>query len=169
LRVGLDSLGSGRITPREENDVSVWSSIPGFAKVIIFLQTLIILFMSFWIYQEYLNNSYLQSYVNGYLQGGLLTAIILISIGSFTIIAFALYAKLRSTRKELEGMHSTETVGPDGRQRGQSLDTRTEQHLIEMIRKTTPIMNSGSRTGGQMPTLRRVDSQSKTEEQGSSQ
>jgi hypothetical protein len=125
--------------------------------------------MSLWIYEEYLNNQYLQIYVNGLLQRGFLTAVILISIGTFTIVATALYAKLRSARRELEGMLSTEKAGPDGRRPGQALDTRTEQHLIEMIRKTTPIMNSGSGTGGQMPTLRRVDSQSRPEEQGSSQ
>jgi hypothetical protein len=126
------------------------------------------MFMSFWIYEEYLNNQYLQIYVNGFLQGGFLTAVILISIGAFTIVAMALYAKLRGARKELEGMRSTEKVGPDGRRRGQSLDTRTEQHLIEMIRKTQPIMDSGSGSDGGMPVLRRVDSQSSSEEQGSS-
>ncbi len=97
-----------------------------------------------------------------------MTAVILISIGAFTIVAMALYAKLRRARKELEGMLSTEKAGPDGRRRGQALDTRTEQHLIEMIRKTTPIMNSGSGTAGPLPTLRRLDSESGREEQGSS-
>jgi hypothetical protein len=126
------------------------------------------MFMSFWIYEEYLNNQYLQIYVNGFLQGGFLTAVILISIGAFTFVAMALYAKLRGARKALEGMLSTEKVGPDGRRRGQSLDTRTEQHLIEMIRKTQPIMNSGSGSDGGMPVLRRVDPQSSPEEQGSS-
>jgi hypothetical protein len=126
------------------------------------------MFMSFWIYEEYLNNQYLQIYVNGFLQGGFLTAVILISIGAFTFVAMALYAKLRGARKELEGMRSTEKVGPDGRRRGQALDTRTEQHLIEMIRKTQPIMDSGSGSAGGMPVLRRVDSQSSPEEQESS-
>jgi len=163
LRVGLDLLGSGWNTSREEYDVSVWKSIPGFAKILILLQTLIILFMSFWIQQEYVNNSYLQAYVSGYLQGGASTTISLISIGGFTTVAMALYAKLRSTRKELAGILSTESTGPDGRGHGTHLDTRAEQHLIEMIRKTTPIMNSGPRTTGRMPTLRRADSQSSQE------
>jgi hypothetical protein len=167
LRVGLDSSGSGKITNREEYDVSVWKSIPGFAKVLIILQTLVILFMSFWIYQEYLYNSYLQTYVSGYFQGGLFTAIVVVSIGFFTIVALALYAKLRSTRKELDGILSSGTVGPAGSQLGQPVDPRAEQHLIEMIRKTQPIMNSGSGTGGGMPVLRRVDSQSRQEEQES--
>ena len=66
------------------------------------VQTIIILFLSFWIYQEYLNNPYLQSYVDGNLQGTALTAIIMISIALFTILAILLYSKLRSYRRELD-------------------------------------------------------------------
>ena len=168
MRVSLGFSGSGRITSREENDISVWKSIPRFAKLIILLQAIVILFLSFWIYQEYLNNTYLQRYVNGYFQGDFLTAIILMSIAAFTIVAVILFFKLRSTRRELAGLLSKGKVGRDNGGRGQLLDTRTEQHLIEMIRKTTPIMNSGS-AAGEMPILRRTDSQSRPEEQGSSQ
>jgi len=38
-----------------------------------------------------------------------------------------------------EGILSREAVGPDASRLGQPVDTRAEQHLIEMIRKTTPI------------------------------
>src|SRR5467141_3871555 len=155
------------ITSREENDVSDGKSIPGFAKTLLLVQTLIILFMSFWIYQEYQNNTYLQAYVNGNLQAGSFTTLVFISIGLFTIVAIGLFLKLRSTRKELEGVLSTGTIGRDGTRRGQAGDARAEEHLIEMIRKTTPIMNSG--TGGPMPMLRRRDPQFSREEQGSSQ
>jgi len=164
LRVSLHLSGSGRITSLEEYDVSLWKSIPGFAKIIILLQTVVILFLSFWIYQEYLNNSYLQAYLTGNLQGISFTGIVLISIGLFTIVAIALYARLRSTRKELEGITSSETFRTGGRGRGQPVDTRTEQHLIEMIRKTMPIMDSRPKTDGPMPTLSRKDSQSRPEE-----
>jgi len=142
-------------------------SVPGFAKILLLVQTLIILFMSFWIYQEYQNNTYLQAYVNGNLQAGSFTTLVFISIGLFTIVAIGLFLKLRSTRKELEGVLSTGTIGSGGTRRGQAGDARAEEHLIEMIRKTTPIMNSG--TGGPMPMLRRRDSQYSREEQGSSQ
>jgi len=154
------------ITRREENDVSDGKSIPGFAKTLLFVQTVIILFMSFWIYQEYQNNPYLQSYVNGNLQAGSFTTIVFISISMCTIIAIGLFLKLRSTRRELEGVLSAGTIGRGGTRRGQAGDARAEEHLIEMIRKTTPIMNSG--TGGPMPMLRRRDSQYSREEQGSS-
>ncbi|TMI53736.1 hypothetical protein E6H18_11535 [Candidatus Bathyarchaeota archaeon] len=93
--------------------------------------------MSFWIYQEYLNNSYLQTYVGGFFQGGFFTTIILVAIGLFTIIALGLFAKLRSTRKELEGIISTDTFQSNGRGRGQPVDTRTEQHLIEKSKGPT--------------------------------
>src|SRR5712691_2349191 len=97
------------IMRREENDVSDGKSIPGFAKTLLFVQTVIILFMSFWIYQEYQNNVYLQSYVNGNLQAGSFTTLVFISIGLFTIVAIGLFLKLRSTRNELEGGLSTGT------------------------------------------------------------
>ena len=122
--------------------------------------------MSFWIYQEYVNNVYLQSYVNFNLQGASFTAIVLISIGLFTIVAVALYAKLRSTRKELEGILSSEKGGTDGGRIDGPVDAGAQQHILEMIQKTTPIMNSG--TDGPMPTLRRVDPRYRPEDQGSS-
>ncbi len=149
----------------EEHEVSVRKSLPGSAKIVMFLQTLVILFLSFWLYEEYQYNSYFQLYVNGFLQGSAFAAIVLISIVAFIGVAIVLYLNLRSTRKELEGLLSTKQVGLDGSGRGQALDARTEQHLIEMIRKTTPIMNSGATSGG-MPVLRRSQS---TEEERSSQ
>src|SRR5207249_11810330 len=88
-----------KITSREEHDSSVWKSIPGFAKILLFLQTLIILSLSFWIYQEYLNNSFLQTYVNNYLQAGSLTAITLIVPVLSTFIVMAIYPNLLITRK----------------------------------------------------------------------
>ena len=120
------------------------------------LQTLVVLVLSYWVVEEYLNNFYFEAYVNSFLQGTLFSAIVLFSIAVFSIIAIVLYMKLRRTRKELQGLLSTEKVGSGGS--GQLLDNRTEQHLIEMIRKTQPIMNSGSASAG-MPVLRRSQSQ----------
>lgn len=159
----MDS-GTGKTTNKELYEGSVWKRVPGFAKILILVQTVIIVFMGFWIYEEYLNNVYLQGYVNGFFQGDALTAIILISIGSFATVAIALYARLRRTRKLLEAIISKETVGPYGGRLGEPLDTWTEQHLIEMIRKTAPIQNSRPSTSGQMPTLKHKGSQDSTEE-----
>jgi hypothetical protein len=132
-------------------------------KILVFLQTLIIFSLSFWIYEEYLNNQYLQKYVNGSLKGSL-SAIILSSIGIFAIVALALFAKLRSARRELGGILSKNLVS-ETRDTGQ-LDPHVEQHLIEMIRGTQPIMDSGSTTG-LMPVLRRRDAPY-SDERGSS-
>ena len=132
-------------------------SIPGFAKIVMLLQTAIIVFLLIWVVEEYSNNLYFQAYVSSFLQGSAFTAIVLISIVAFTVIAIALYWKLRRTRKELEGLLSTGRVGSSGNGRGQVLDSRTEQHLIEMIRKTQPIMNSGA-ASSRMPVLRRSQS-----------
>jgi hypothetical protein len=125
-------------------------------KILVLVQSLANLFMGFWIYQEYLNNPYLQSYVNSFFRGGSLGAIIIALTGLSAIVVVGLYVKLRGARKRLYGMRSTGTGGSDRGRRGGSLDERTEQHLIQMIRKTQPIINSG--TSDEMPTLRRRDS-----------
>jgi len=145
---------------RADNDASVWN-IPRFVKILILVQSLANLFMGFWIYQEYLNNPFLQSYVNSYFRGIFLAAIILALTGLSTIVVAGLYARLRGARKKLFGVRSRETGGFDRGRRGGSLDERTEQHLIEMIRKTQPIIYSGTSDG--IATLRRIDSQSPEE------
>jgi hypothetical protein len=165
LKVSRDSSGIGAGTRSMEDNGSVLKTIPGFAKIIMLLQTFVILFLLFWLWEEYSNNLYFQAYVNSFVQGAAFVAIVVISIIAFTLIAIALYLKLRRTRKELEGLLSTDTVASGRSGRGQALDNRTEQHLIEMIRQTQPIMNSGAPSGG-MPVLRRTRS---PEEERSSQ
>ncbi|TMI14098.1 hypothetical protein E6H35_05005, partial [Candidatus Bathyarchaeota archaeon] len=49
-------------------DFSAGRTVPGFAKAIMFLQMLVILLLSSWIVEEYLNNIYLQAYVNDVVQ-----------------------------------------------------------------------------------------------------
>ena len=154
------------ITSSEKNDGSSWKTIPGFAKTLLLMQTVFIVFMAFWIYEEYQNNAYLQAYVNGNLNGISYSLIVLISVALFSIVALALYLNLRRTRRELEGVLSKDRIGPDGTRVGQT-DAGEEEHLIEMIRKNAPVMRSG--TGGVMPVLRRKDTRYSQEEQGSSQ
>jgi hypothetical protein len=72
----------------------------GFAKGIMLFQTLIILFLSSWIYEEYLNNIYLQAYVSDTFQAyGLLIAALVI-VGSLGM-AFGLLKVLKSTHKQI--------------------------------------------------------------------
>ncbi len=117
------------------------------------IQTFVIGFMAFWMYQEYLNNLYLQAYVNSSLQGYGLFAVALGSVGAFTSVAVGLYARLRHTRRVLE--HSL-TVQDGKTENGRSsslLEPHVEKHLIEMIRKTTPATSSAST----MPVLKREE------------
>ena len=88
-----------------------WKRIPWFAKIIILVETVMILFLSFWIYQEYVNNRYLRTYVDTSLQAEALAAKILVSIGLF-IIAIVLFEKWRSYRNELNVILSRETFRP---------------------------------------------------------
>jgi hypothetical protein len=153
------------VTNSENFLAYIWKSTPRPVKILVLVQTLIILSLSFWIYEEYLNNQYLQRYVNGSFESSL-SAIILVSIGAFAIVALVLFAKLRGARRELGGIRSRK-LGSEGREAGQ-LDPQVEQHLIEMIRRTQPIFDPGTTTGGLMPVLRRRDSPSSLEEQESS-
>ncbi len=54
-----------------------WSSVPGFAKILLIVQGIVIVGLSSWIYNEYVNNQYLQLYLFGLFDGkGSLFAII---------------------------------------------------------------------------------------------
>ena len=54
-----------------------WSSVPGFVKILLVVQAVVIVGLSGWIYNEYINNRYLQLYLFGLFEGkGSLFAII---------------------------------------------------------------------------------------------
>ena len=48
---------------------SSWSSIPGFAKILLVIQAIAIAVLSGWIYNEYVNNQYLQVYLFSLFEG----------------------------------------------------------------------------------------------------
>ena len=117
------------------------------------VQTAIIFFLSFWIYQEYQRNVYLQAYVASLLGGDF----ILLAAGSsafFSSLVAALYLRLHRTSRELHEVLSMEAPALTGSSAG-FLDRRTEEHLIELIRKKNQAENIG--TTGNTPALRRVD------------
>ena len=142
-----------------ENDhILVSGSLPGYAKAIMVSQTFVILFLSFWIYQEFQNNQYLQSYVNTSLQGTGFIALALTTITGFSVVAAVMFSKLRRANRELEEVLSDETVRQAVTRPSGFLDQRTEQHLVELIRRSDP-----SRTeSGSMPVLRRLDPDEET-------
>lgn len=118
------------------------------------VQAFVIAYFAFWTYEEYVNNAYFQSYVNASLQGSSFAIIAISSVGIFTAIASGLYMKLRRTRRELEGLVSTETPSASSVSSGSVLAPHVEQHLIDMIRKSAPPDSSNSAA---MPSLRRED------------
>ena len=87
-------------------------SVPRFAKIVIPLLTILNLLLLVWIYEEYLNNRFLQIYVNDSLQTGGFAAVELISIGFLAIASMALFTKLVGYRRELDRILATGTFRP---------------------------------------------------------
>ncbi len=114
-------------------------SIPGFAKFIILAQTVLILYFSYWAVSEYNNNYYFQAYLNSQFQGGATSALILGTVGVFSLASLVLFVKLHKTRKELGEVITIEasgqTIAEHAKKHLGMLDDATEKHLIEMIRR----------------------------------
>lgn len=127
--------------------------IPGLVKVLLAVQSFVIAYLGFWIYETYLNDLYFQSYVDSSLQGSGFTIIALSSVGIFSAIAVGLYLKLRGTHRELERLISIEPSASEEQGSKPILEPHVEQHLIEMIRKSTPSETSGATST--IPTLKR--------------
>ena len=84
----------------QSTDFGQGKSVPGFAKIIMLLQMLVIVFLSSWIYEEYLNNIYLQSYVNDVIQayGSLIAILVIVSTLG---LAVGLLKVLKSTHRQI--------------------------------------------------------------------
>jgi len=103
---------SAKFTSHEYYDLSMLESVPRFAKIAIPLLTILNLLLLVWIYEEYLNNRFLQIYVNDSLQTGGFAAVELISIGFLAIASMVLFTKLLGYRRELDRILSTGTFRP---------------------------------------------------------
>ena len=108
--------------------------------------------------ENYQNDFYFQSYVNASLQGSGFTIVALSSVGIFSAVAMGLHMKLRQTHRELEHLILTEHTPPEEQSASTILQPHVEQHLIEMIRKSTPSDASGASSS--MPILKREESRS---------
>jgi len=131
--------------------------IPGPVKVLLIAQSFVIAYLGIWMYENYQNDFYFQAYVNASLQGSGFTIVALSSVGIFSAVAMGLYMKLRRTHKELEHLIMTEDSTPEEQGSSTILEPHVEQHLINMIRKTTPTDTTG--TSSSMPVLKREDNQ----------
>ncbi len=129
-------------------------------KVLLLLQSFVIAYLGFWMYENYQNDFYFQAYVNASLQGSGFTIVALSSVGIFSAVAMGLYMKLRRTHKELEHLILTEHSAPQEQGSNTILEPHVEQHLINMIRKSTSSETSGASSS--MPVLKRENSQSST-------
>ncbi len=129
-------------------------------KVLLLLQSFVIAYLGFWMYENYQNDFYFQAYVNASLQGSGFAIVALSSVGIFSAVAMGLYMKLRRTHKELEHLILTEHSAPQEHGSNTILEPHVEQHLINMIRKSTSSETSGASSS--MPVLKRENSQSST-------
>ncbi len=81
-------------------DFSAKKLMPGYAKIIMLLQSMMILFLSFWVVQEYMYNIYFQAYVNDTIQaeGSLIAILIFVSALG---VALGLFKVLKSTHHQI--------------------------------------------------------------------
>lgn len=140
-----------------DDRVEARPGVPGYAKFLIVVQSIVIVYFVFWSLEEYANNLYFQSYVNSTLQTSGFGLIALGSVGIFSAIAAGLYMKLRRTRLELHRLGTVEETHVEPNVSGSVLDTHVEQHLINMIRKSSDNTVSGS-----LPVLKREEPSGQT-------
>jgi hypothetical protein len=132
--------------------------VPSPVKILILVQSFVIAYLSLWMFENYQNDSYFQAYVNSSLQGSGFSIVALSSVGIFSAVAMGLYLKLRRTHQELEHLVLTEHLAPEEQGSKAILEPHVEQHLIEMIRKSTPA--EASSASSTIPVLKRETGQS---------
>lgn len=81
-------------------DLQVKRLVPAYAKIIMVLQALAIVFFSFWIVQEYANNIYFQAYVGDVIQadGSLIAILVFVSVLG---LALGLFKVLKVTHQQI--------------------------------------------------------------------
>ena len=105
-------------------------------------------------YETYQYDNYFRSYVDGYFQSSNLPIVALATVTIFSGIGGGLYARLRHTRLQLHHALSSEEEAAKNSVTGGVLAPHEEQHLLDMIRKTTP---TPTNTSGTLPVLKRED------------
>ncbi len=95
-------------------DFSAKRLMPGYAKIIMLLQSMVILFLSFWVLQEYTYNIYFQAYVNDMIQTNGSLIAILVFVSSLSL-ALGLFKVLKSTHTQIGALVKQPrgpTIGP---------------------------------------------------------
>jgi hypothetical protein len=119
----------------------------------VIVQSFVIAYFGFWMYENYQNDFYFQAYVNSSLQSSGFAIVALGSVGVFSAVASGLFMKLRQTRRELAHLAMTEAPTVENPGTGSVLSPHVEQHLIEMIRKST----TTDTASGSLPVLKREE------------
>ncbi len=104
-------------------------------------------------YENYQNDFYFQAYVNASLQGSGFAIVALSSVGIFSAVGMGLYLKLRRTHRELEHLILEEHSAPQEQGSNSTLEPHVQQHLIDMIRKST----RSDAVSGSLPVLKREE------------
>ena len=155
------------MTTDESSSSYIYKEIPLYAKTLIVVETLAIVFFTFWFYQEYTYNTFFQAWLNGYIQTNQLFLLTIFSGITFGAVAVGVALRSHHAKTNLAlATKSRETAPSLGTTRTGNLDLGTEQHLIDMIRRNaspgssnqaqtqaSPIANTPPR----MPTLQRKD------------
>jgi hypothetical protein len=95
-----------------------WSNVPGFARILLIVQALVIAGLSAWIYNEYVNNQYLQGYMFSLLDG---KGPMLATLGVGGVVMTALVGILLKAGNVLgEIEHLSENVGDGARASAQA-------------------------------------------------
>ena len=95
-------------------DFSAKRLMPGYAKIIMLLQSMVILFFSFWVLQEYTYNFYFQVYVNDMVQTNGSLIAILVFVSSLGLV-LGLFKVLKSTHQQIGALANrpqAPTMGP---------------------------------------------------------
>jgi hypothetical protein len=90
-------------------DFSVKRLMPGYAKIIMLLQSMVILFLTFWVSQEYMYNIYFQAYVNDMIQTNGSLIAILVFVSSLGL-ALGLFKVLKSTHRQIGALVNQPSV-----------------------------------------------------------
>ena len=108
----------------QKADFSVKRLMPGYAKIIMLLQSIVILFLSFWVLEEYTYNIYFQAYLNDMVQTNGSLIAILVFVSSLGL-ALGLFKVLKSTHGQIGALVNrpqTPTMAPIASGPKQSID-----------------------------------------------
>ncbi len=140
------------MTTDQSSSSYIYKEIPLYAKTLIVVEALAIVFFSFWFYQEYTYNTFFQTWLNGYIQTNQLLLLTLFSGLTFAAVAVGVVLRSHHAKTNLAlATKSRETAASLGTTRTGNLDLGTEQHLIDMIRRNASPASSNNQAQAQIP------------------